>query len=194
MSAHMSMIGRVFTELTVLELDRIDNHFVKWYKCQCSCGAIRIVCIDKLRGGRVKRCVDCQAAWRWANATEKYKRALELYGRTYFIWKSMKQRCTNPNNKDYLHYMGRNIGIEDPRWLIYEEFIADMGEAPKGLQIDRIDNNRGYCKENCRWTTPTVQNNNKRPKSRHKKRITNQELTEEEERSWKSDQLAMLLS
>jgi hypothetical protein len=74
----------------------------------------------------------------------------------------MVQRCTNPNNPGWKYYGGRGIFIEDPRWLLFENFLADMGEPPPDLTLDRRDNERGYCKDNCRWATRIEQRNNRR--------------------------------
>ena len=74
----------------------------------------------------------------------------------YSIWVNMKQRCLNPNNTSWRNYGGRGITI-CKRWLKFENFYADMGERPKGLTLDRIDNDKGYSPQNCRWTTMKVQ-------------------------------------
>jgi hypothetical protein len=73
----------------------------------------------------------------------------------------MIQRCTNPNHTYYKNYGERKITV-CKRWMKFENFLKDMGECPKGLFLDRIDNGKGYYKENCRWTTRKINNTNKR--------------------------------
>lgn len=80
---------------------------------------------------------------------------------TYKSWSGMKQRCDNPNNGDYDNYGGRGITY-DPEWEFYRNFLRDMGIRPDGMSLDRIDNTKGYCKENCRWADSVTQNNNRR--------------------------------
>lgn len=79
----------------------------------------------------------------------------------YKVWENMKQRCLNVSHKDYHHYGGRGINICDS-WLDFENFYADMGDKPKDLSLDRINNDLGYSPENCRWADYRTQLTNQR--------------------------------
>jgi hypothetical protein len=73
----------------------------------------------------------------------------------------MKSRCINPSLKQYPDYGGRGIAVH-PRWLSFIEFLADMGECPPGMELDRIDVNGNYEPGNVRWASESTQQNNRR--------------------------------
>jgi hypothetical protein len=73
----------------------------------------------------------------------------------------MLKRCRNEAHKFWRHYGGRGITVCD-RWLKFENFLADMGERPKGKTLDRIDNDGNYHHGNCRWATAEQQSQNRR--------------------------------
>jgi hypothetical protein len=81
--------------------------------------------------------------------------------RTYQCWNSMKQRCLYQKHKSFASYGGAGVTICD-KWLEFGGFIDDMGECPSGMSLDRIDGNKGYFKENCRWATPKQQARNRK--------------------------------
>jgi len=82
-----------------------------------------------------------------------------VHAKTYRAWTNMKTRCNNSNYKNTDRYKEDGITYE-PRWESYQNFLTDLGEAPEGLQLDRKDNDGDYCKDNCRWATPSENKRN----------------------------------
>ena len=63
--------------------------------------------------------------------------------KAYQCWQSMRNRCNNPKEKQFKDYGGRGITV-CARWETFENFLADMGEPPPGMTIERIKNHLGY--------------------------------------------------
>jgi hypothetical protein len=80
--------------------------------------------------------------------------------RTYKSWNAMRERCSNSSASNYADYGGRGIVVCD-RWSTFENFLADMGERPEGMTLDRKDTSGNYEPSNCRWATPTEQQRNR---------------------------------
>lgn len=99
---------------------------------------------------------------KWGRRYRPGKSRKKFTSSEYGIWKGMRKRCNTPNNKAYEYYGGRGIKV-CKRWDKFENFLLDMGKRPsKGHTLDRINNNKGYSKTNCRWATWRVQGLNKR--------------------------------
>lgn len=90
--------------------------------------------------------------------------------REYYSWQSMIQRCTNSNVRQFLDYGGRGITVCE-RWRRFENFLADMGLRPEGKSLGRLDNDKGYSPENCKWQTVKEQCANRRPPRNTARRI-----------------------
>ena len=148
--------GKVFGYWTVIE--RAENHpsarSVQWL-CECECGTRRVIRAWALKHGKTKSCGCHKNDY---NKTHGGKGT-----RLYEIWRQMRYRCENPHNQAYEKYGGRGIAVCD-EWhdfAIFRKWALENGYKDT-LSIDRIENDKGYCPDNCRWATSYIQMNNRR--------------------------------
>lgn len=162
---HGDITGKHYGRLVAIKrVDNDRNNHKRWL-CKCECGSETIVLENDLATGKTRSC-GCYYK-------ETRKIAAKTHGgsktRLFRIWASMKSRCENPNRKDRAYYGGRGITVCD-EWKEYEVFSKwayENGYADN-LSIDRIDVNKGYSPENCRWADAITQMNN----TRHNRYIT----------------------
>lgn len=130
-------------------------------RCRCECGKVTDVLLWSLWDGSSRSC-GCLMR-------DLLKRRLTTHGENglrtpeYTCWAQAKSRCNNPNNPAYRNYGGRGIRMSDEWSDSFPAFLEDMGRRPSAAHtIGRINNDLGYCKENCRWETRQEQAYNKR--------------------------------
>lgn len=131
---------------------------VKLWNCTCLCGTKKVVAAPSLRNGDSQSC-GCLNKELIKERNQTHNRSKS---REYEAWRSMKKRCLNPNDKNYVHYGGRGIKVCD-RWSnSFENFYEDMGDKPDNHSLDRKDVNGNYEPNNCRWATQDEQIRNRR--------------------------------
>ncbi len=152
-------IGIKINKIKVLGYSHNDKFGRCIMHCACDCGNKCIVPATHIRTGRVKSC-GCLLKQALLLRTKHGHAKYRNMSTTYSVWQGMVKRATDENHAQADRYIKRGIGISK-RWLKFINFLADMGERPIGKEIDRIDNNKGYCKQNCRWATKAENNLNK---------------------------------
>ena len=148
------LIGQKFGRLTVVSFCGFYNKHTHW-NCDCDCGGKAIVTSCNLVRKNTLSC-GCIQKERTSQASKKH--GLSQHS-CYNVWRAMINRCENPKNNGYYRYGGRGINVCE-RWHKFENFVADMGISAPKKDIDRIDNDQGYSKNNCHWVSRTENSRN----------------------------------
>lgn len=156
-----NLTGNTYGRLTVIERAGSRHNKSLWV-CKCRCGnTTEVISICLTRGiqkgnriGGTKSCGRCYDH--------------DKYPKEYNAWRDMTARCSDTAHKSYSYYGGRGITVCLEWKLDFLNFLGDMGQSPyTNLSLERIDNMKGYSKDNCKWATWSEQMLNRRHHNQH---------------------------
>lgn len=156
----IDLTGQRFGRLTVIERVGTSKNGNALWDCKCDCGNTAVVRGASLKNGITRSC-GCLIA-----ESTKNRNTTHCLSKTrlYRIWANMKDRCLNSNTREYPYYGGRGITVCDEWKNDFQAFYnwAMANSYQDHLSIDRIDNDKGYTPDNCRWATHSEQMYNRR--------------------------------
>lgn len=164
------MINEKYNKWTILESAGKDKWGSNIVKCQCECGTISTLRSNDIKYHKTSQCRPCGYNFKrhdqsilkspLAGKGNNFSHGMSRTS-IYSTWVGMIKRCAAKKGKDYKWYGSRGITVCE-EWKDFKNFYRDMGEKPLKHYLDRIDNDKGYFKENCRWVDSVINSRNRR--------------------------------
>lgn len=182
----------IYGHLAVLSVSYSSTTRHRMALCRCVCGTIKSFRLSDLTSDSILSCGCKQHVRKHSGRNTP----------TWWTWKAMRRRCSDPDHRDFKYYGGRGIRVcdewNDPK-NGFVRFLADMGERPADRTLDRVEVNGNYEKSNCRWATATEQAFNKRrwTRTNERRKVLRDERQRElqsENAHWDEEEAAYLAS
>lgn len=166
------LVGNRYGRLIVLEFSHKDKWGNLKWNCLCDCGKEKVCDGWKISSGHTSSC-GCIAKESFKKIHHDFTTHGMSKSREYKSWRAMLGRCYYEKDIAYARYGGKGITVYEPWKTSFEAFFADLGARPEGASLDRIDPNKNYTPDNCKWSSSIVQARNQS----HRYNFTYNELT-----------------